>query len=293
MPINANLNRMKKIITSLAVASLFFMSCTKDADVLTPPSATYEVKFGVSALSSNTYEKASKEVEAPDKVLDSYTIYIYDSNGALKDSIRKTKSDSNYGQASIRLQEGVYNAVVVGNNTIKAPASSFDAAVIEESFSKETFSAIQPFKVVANGTKDVAITLRRTIGRVELNLTDEFKETYKTLKVTYSNAPVSYSLAHSATLATKDFEISEKLVNDNPVDAAFYSFGNEANAAGKTIVIEAYDTSDNLIVSRSIGNVTILPNHITKITGKIFDGNADFVITVDTAWDDDINIPIE
>lgn len=269
------------------------MSCTKDADVLTSPSATYEVKFGVSALSSSTYEKALKEVEAPDKVLESYTIYIYDSNGALKDSIRKTKSDNNYGQASVRLQEGAYNAVVVGNNALKAPASSFDAAVIEESFSEETFSAIQPFKVVANGTKDVAITLRRTIGRVELNLTDAFKETYKTLKVTYNNAPVSYSLAHSATLATKDFEISETLVNDNPVDAAFYSFGNTAVAAGKTIVVEAYDTSDNLIVSRSIENVTILPNHITKITGKIFDGNADFVITVDTAWDDDINIPIE
>jgi len=155
---------------------------------------------------------------------------------------------------------------------------------------KDTFLKRVEVSVPDDNT-DFSITLDRVVGKLEVILTDNIPENAHTMEYSLSGINVSLDFYTGDADEPHDFiktEISLTSEIGTPnYKLEFFSFvGDEAATCDLTINI--FDQEKTLIATKTLSNISVFRNKITRLSGEMFTANTgtenSFSLEVDPDW---------
>ena len=225
--------------------------------------------------------------------------HIYDENGIRVTYTNQKDEDSNFGTASFSLGEGRYVLVVVGHSASSNPSFSANEKVsISGSNLGDTFWCCEEFEV---GDEEVELSLRlkRIVSLLRFIPSDDKPNnmnqmifSYKGSKGTF-NGLTGYGSTNTSQTVTLD-------VGPDESQYEFYMIPSSDDDLLDIKLSTYYVESDGKIhglTEKEISQVPVKRNCITICRGNLFDGaNSDksvfITISVDTDWDENINVAI-
>ena len=281
---------------------MFLFSCKKEHNSSANPSGKkYLVTFNVSnflpqqgnfALKHNVTNLASSDTLTNLKgYLDVLYCFIYDPrhSGWPPTIIMQDSTMSNMGTITDSLYEGNYSVIVIAGK--KGLSYS---GVLEKPHDTEwgyggkwqdAFRGQGTF-TVSNSPVNQVITLNRMVGKLEVQVLDHFPNNAKNLNVTINKEasvqeltdlpPIGDTIVtFSKVLPITAFLPAGNFTMDELIGNRYFPF---------SVTITCTDAANNIIASKVVNNVTILPNTKTILAGKLFTNAETIVIKADTAW---------
>lgn len=272
---------MKKTILSLAViTATIFASCSKDSDVATgslPTPDSVETSGG-SVVSLTLNNEAATRADSDtvlaeewESALSSLTIFAFDKNDnmlvrrSLVGTELTSKSVSftlpkstagtdctfyaiaNYDASSVTSKIGLISMMESTPASYNGTYESVTKGAVRDGGFVMSDSTTKTIEAEGDATK-VAITIKRTVAKVALNLSvsDLFTVTYPTATLTFNSTTISKV---SATAPVLDLFSSSPATyshtqSDGGANALFYIFGNNDRESGERVLLEISTTFD-------------------------------------------------
>jgi len=300
---------MKRTLLLSAVAAMLLFSCKKEHSA-SPPSTgkKYRVTFNVTnfgvkqsnfALRRNVRNLASDTLTALNSYFDVLHYVVYDE---FRNTVRHIVQDSTQADMGT-----IVDSLPAGNYTISMVAGK-KCLMVRDTFTthndygywgqswEDTFFDSFPL-TVGTGSINQDVTLHRTVGKLELQITDAMPANADSLIFTvfedafsqdllsgvYMGGPVTHRYAVSippSAIGKSNFTMDRLVVNCS------FTFP-------VTITCKAADNS--VIASASVQNIVTPPNVKTILSGDLFSGLAGhnssqtFTTKIDTAWGSNTN----
>lgn len=283
---------MNRFIFIAIIPFLLLLSCQKNEseEVL----ITHEVTFQVSTLKSS-YEplvKASTQTRSSMEELKnsiSEIRYIVFRNGSKFSEGSQTyeTSPTTFGNVTISLPSGTCDVYFTG--TGKGTGETY--------FTSERVSGRTEWgiygklrEVFYNSAKEITINpetnysieMKRQTGAITLNITDA------------ANAPLTFGGLSIELQYYTSWYFSDFSYNPTSISQTFP--GSNSNfpqimihtwpSLNNTLVLNVLDIDNNIVKSKSI-TYNVYPNKKTIITGELFGGDQDFLVTINSEWEED------
>ena len=223
--------------------------------------------------------------------------HIYGEDGIRVKYVNQKLEDSNFGTASFSLSEGRYILVVVGHSASSNPSFSANEKVsISGSNLGDTFWCCEEFEV---GEEEIELNLRlkRIVSLLRFIPTDDKPANLNQVIFSYKGSKGSFNglTGYGST------NTSQTVTLDVDSDDDRYEFYMIPSSDSDLLDIKMstyYIESDGRIHSlteKEISQVPVKRNCITICRGSLFDGTGSsqsvfITITVDTEWDENINV---
>ncbi|MFD1165212.1 hypothetical protein ACFQ2C_06295 [Sphingobacterium daejeonense] len=280
---------MKKSIIILALLPLLFFGCKKggSTDEPKPEEKLYDVKFSVSPFSqsvepmsikSSTQQTNSKSLNVAN-LFRTLSYNLTDANGKYVTSGDITIFDAwnNFITGSLdfslKLPKGHYKIGLLGDENSGPYSHSWEEIYFNLNQQHKFASDIVKFSVETD-LSIPSITLNRISSQIEFEFTDQTSEENLNIKL-------------SGKVINNIFPFT-KLVVENNIGTTIKSWKHPFNVTGhkENVIVfadlakdatvinlqaEIYNRDNVLIGRKEIPNVTIKPNHITRLKGKLFD----------------------
>jgi hypothetical protein len=319
---------MKKIFIYIAaIASITVGSCKKDHSKGTDPTKElHNISFHVTGFSqqlanfstapTNTVKILNNvtnlsTTQALGDVFKSLNCLVYDASGKFLHLIHQASTESGFGSVTDNLAEGSYTFVFIGSkanitppayastnlqNTYIATGGTSSGAMGVRQASDVFFKKVQISVGATNTVQNV--TLDRIIGKIQLNIEDVLPASIVFITLSVSNGSPNFSIPLSAPAAGTtggSFNYVNVTAADkgkpNYNNIAILALGNSNGTVSVTVsaYTEPYSPSPGFAyATKTISNVTCLPNTITLLTGPLFGGtknnNDGFQPIIDTSW---------
>lgn len=273
---------MKKHLCFLAVIMAMASSCQH---VTLPQRAgSKEITFQVTKQ-----EKVSMRAALAD-ACKRLSYYRY-TNDIPATATHQTSDQEGYGIITDELTLGEHELYFVGYNTE-------DACNMEDgnvTFSKigDTFSYYTTITVNEETAETQSISMPRRVAKFELVATDALPSNLSVMEMVITGASTVLDAktgkGGTATVQTKTINVPASNLGKTDCTFSAYVFlsGNEE---GITVSATAKDADGNVIVSHTFDNVEMQTNYITRYTGSFFDKSHETSVSVDSEWDDTIEI---
>jgi hypothetical protein len=303
---------MKKAVLLSSIMLLFLFSCKREhsASTTTPHGKKYPVTFNVANFLSHQTNFAIKHganhladtVDASASGADVLYYFVYDQFGAYAHNflIMQDSTNANFGIITDSLPAGNYEiAFVAGkkglqiNNYGRVASAGFTYGGTKW---QDTFW--DDFNLTV-GTSGVSqnVTLKRVVGKLEIDLTDAIPANADSLKINvnpetnsmwvnagFSMGPPSGVVNYSekipaSAIGTTNFTM-DRLIGNTEVPF--------------TVTITCTNTSNAIIGTATVDNVSVQANMKTILSGNLFGGtppanSQSFTVKVDTAWSSTVN----
>lgn len=233
-------------------------------------------------------EMVSRADEAVTKLCSRLNFAIYQGDEKVK-SLAQKQGDSDYGTAGFSLPEGSYTLVVVAHNsTGTCTFTSLDKITFKDNIVTDTYLYSGELTVTKE-TQTVDIGLRRVVAMFRLVLTDEVPAEVCQLKFYYTggsstlSGETGYGSVNSRQTVKLDVVAGQKQFE-------VYTFPH-AETDELKMVISALDANGEVLRERTLENVPVTRNRITRYTGQFFGastgevGNVSFNLTASSEWD--------
>jgi len=295
---------MKRTLLLSAVAAMLLFSCRKEHSASPPASGKkYRVSFNVTnfgikqssfALRHNAHNLASDTLTTLNNYFDVFHYVVYDEFRNTVTHIVQDSTMANMGTIVDSLPAGTYSISMVAGKKCLMVRDNFttnnDYGYGGQSWQDTFFDSFTLTVGTDNINQDV--TLHRTVGKLELQITDAmpanadsliftvYEDAYSQdlLSGVYMGGPVTHRYAVNippSAIGKSNFTM-DKLV------------GNCSFTFPVTITCKAADNS--VIASASVQNIATPANVKTILSGDLFSGLAGhnssqtFTTKIDTAW---------
>jgi hypothetical protein len=313
---------MKKYLILIATAIIFF-SCKKEntgtmvSDSPALSKTLYPVAFNFSAFESTGTKTATNALSTTalkDQI--KYLRYFVFS-GSIDPRIelvpvkRKTQksTDPNFGNITDSLPPGQYSIFFVGaqapgdvsmerkftTDSYGHPIFYYNNSSIYDTFNKQV-------DLVVSAPVNQSVVLTRVTTKITIKFTDIMPANATTVKVSFENFPLGADLLSNSGDPHAHWEIGELYPTKS------FSFPVNSSDKGKagftlstlvwpffypTINIDCFGLNGELIahkeLSRVIPELHANTNYI--FSGKLFDQNSHFTITINDQWNTPVNVP--
>lgn len=301
---------MKKTILLSSIVLLFLFSCKREHSASTTPQGKkYPVTFNVANFLSRQTNFAIRHganhladtVNAAASGADILYYLVYDQFGALVHGIPVVQDSTmaNFGMITDSLPAGLYEfdfaagkkgLQVLGYGRIATATFNYGSTKWQDSFWDDFTTTL------GTGGISEAITLKRVVGKLEINLTDAIPANADSLEI-------------NVNPETNNLRFDSGQPDGPPSGVVNYSEKIPASAIGTTnftmdrligntaipytVIITCFDASHNLIGSATVNNVTTPANMKTILSGNLFGtppaNSQTFTIKIDTAWSNTVN----
>lgn len=301
---------MKRSLSILALVPLLLLGCKKDetGNESKPenPQKLFKVNIQASTFSESVKPMqllASKSSqialvnETP--AITNLVLLVYDANGKLVTSKENYTVDNLYNpivgkdKFSLTLPKGKYKLGVIGHNrlygglnfyldptdmyahSLKVERSEHFQANVMKVFIRDSFFHDYKDFEIKSDTTLAPLKLTRLTSKLELNIEDKIVDEAAHIlignMINTTVYPFSKDKSSSHLEGYMDFSVSSKVGLTNTVlSTPIYSNLNKPDSK-ETISVRVYDKNYVLISYVNIPNVTLKPNHITKLSGKLFE----------------------
>ncbi|MFI5162001.1 MAG: hypothetical protein ACHQHN_12035 [Sphingobacteriales bacterium] len=303
---------MRKALLLSAVAAMFLFSCKKEHSApVKPGPKMYKVTFNmasqfaqtINALKTSKQQTNSLQVDSATTNIASYApviiLGIFNSNGILVRKIVQNAGDvSNFGVIVDSLATGTYSVVAVAGQS--GVTLDFNNAA-EEIYSVFYTSAIRTYSpwsdtfydefplTITNGPVNQSVPLTRLVGKVEVDFNDIIPANASRLDIELNKEDFLYFTA-TASLAQPDTITYHLTVPDSVKGTSNYKVSELVLniATPFSVILTAYDASNNIIATHTVTNVTCAKNQRTILTGNFSSTSTNtgtnFNITVNPSW---------
>ena len=288
------------MITSLVVliSLFFFSSCTNTAEeALEEQKSRLTVDFNTFQVEVEGVSRNSSEESILSEAAERLSFAIFDAEGNLVgDAIHQEYSDDDFGSVQMELYSGEYTLVALAHSgNDDATITSATSATLPGTTLSDTFAKVQTLTVTSGEDCSLDMTLTRITSAFILKLTDEtlpdnLKEIKVVINASVGNNPTSLDVNPSTGLALANWRQEGVIPKANLSDDNLIYFIGMIKDASVTVKATAYDTDNKKIVTRTLNNVSLKPNHKTVATGKFFVPPTSGNLGVDNTWGDDNHI---
>ncbi|MXV52612.1 hypothetical protein GS399_16685 [Pedobacter sp. HMF7647] len=293
-------------------------SCKKDAAQTEKPTTQqskklYPVTFKLSQFSTDVKPLGMKTSDLKDQIK-----YLHYS--AFMDNIHNedyvdpeyeyhpinqvADSTANFGTIKDSLPAGDYIVIFAGGNTSPFTAIYYDdlrgyhAGAVSQSFPfGDCFGGGMSIHV-GDSVINKEVVLKRMVSKITVKITDALPANAAKFVLTVDNmAPIVFP-ANQRTPADHGFPFGERYIN-YPVDAA--DIGKKDFAVSAYVyegnlgfVITCYDKNGQIIANKILPNVPEMFINVNKqynFSGKLFENNSSFQISIDDQWGESEDIP--
>ncbi len=291
---------MKKAVFLLGMMTIIFFSCKKEHSTSTPPGKKYRVTFNVANFTSRQSNLAVKHgassladtVNASAGIGILYYAVYTGGIGVHGRILKQDSSMADFGTVIDSLPAGQYQVVFVGGKN--GLIETYTGRTAADNFSypgnkwQDTFW--DEFVItIGSGNISQNVTLKRVVGKLELDITDNIPANADSLVITVD--PEATNFVNDGGMPSPPggtVTYSEKI----PAGAIGHSnftmdriIGNTAVTA--TVTITCKDSGNQTIATATASNVTIQANTKTILSGNLFStspASQHFTIKADTAW---------
>lgn len=207
--------------------------------------------------------------------------------------ISQKSADDNFGKISLSIPKGSHDFYFIGHNS---DVCTFDTGKGECSFDrvKDTFSFYTSLVVDDNTESLQTITLSRQIAQLKIILNDAIPQGAKKMRITVSDyAPtlnVKSGIGTGITELEREWDYSDSNIGQKGTSYSIYSFVPKEEHT-VTIKVSVLDADNNAIEERTISDIPVKKNRLTKIHGDFFSVEMGSSIVIETTWDEEIEIP--
>jgi len=305
---------MRKTLLLAVVTALFLFSCKKEhTPPVKPAQKMYKVTFDMASGFSQTIQSLNKGKQQVNSLqLDTATtniaayasvirLTVFDSNGAVvRDLLQDAVDVSNFGVVVDSLPAGTYNVLAAAGQTnlridgggviptgVYPDIYYYIPQKLRNAWG-DTFYAKLQF-TVTNGPVNQNLALVRIVGKLEVDFNDVIPANASRLDIHVndedfvydpnSDSPgkpdtLTYHLTIPASVkGTNTYKVSEIVLN---------------TTTPFNVVLTAYDSSNAVIATHNIPNVTCTKNQRTILTGNFANPSTNsgtqFNINVDPSW---------
>jgi hypothetical protein len=218
-------------------------------------------------------------------------VQMFDQDGnKVFDKVKtQSRDDDDFGTLNVGLTAGTYTVVAVGHSSPVTPTIKSPDMV--QFTAKDGIKNSDTFAYCGNVTIDEDHTshelrMNRMTAMVMFEFTDETMPTnYVALRADYSGGSANFnpSTSEGCTKSTQ----SELRGKATPY---FFTFPYLSDTGTLKMTLTALDADENTLLMRTLTDIPVTRNRITKCTGKLF-GDGDFTIiqtsfgiSVNTDW---------
>ncbi|MFA8436634.1 MAG: FimB/Mfa2 family fimbrial subunit [Marinifilaceae bacterium] len=286
---------MKKIIF-LALLGTTLLSCSKNEEQ--PKDDTlYEVNFNVSAFNQEVIPL--KSTQTLNGVVNYLDYIVYSEDGGLLYRKEYKNTDENFGVVKDQFPKGKYHIIFFGlqdnlfgenfteGTNLFQEASYYSDEPLEDSFFRKITLT------VPDENSNLAISLERVVGKLEVIFTDNMPQEVVKIEPLLTGAYwglefATEGLFHQATIDYKTYTITDAEKGKPNFKMEFYSYAS-TGGINCGLTIKCLDVNNEVVATKSIPNIKIYRNKITRLSGSMFDGNnapaeGNFKIEVDPDW---------
>ncbi len=222
---------------------------------------------------------------------------IYDATTKeLTSTVLQENTDEDYGTFNVTIPYGSYTLVFIGWYTtqdVEADMSDLNAIVFTDNYVPHLFCETLDLTVDENTLESQSIRLSRVIAGFRVVISDEIPEDASYFHVTsegggYALDPLT---GFAASLASRENDVTVLSSWAGQTDRNFnvYALLTQETAEMK-FVVDAYDTSNNLMVSHTFTDVPMKINQLTRYTGNFFaietsEGSFSVSLADDYSWE--------
>ena len=233
-------------------------------------------------------EMVSRADEAVTKLCSRLNFAIYQGGDKVK-ALAQKQGDTGFGTAGFSLPEGSYTLVIVAHNsTGTCTFTSLDKITFKDNIVTDTYLYSGQLDVTKEA-QTLDIELHRVVAMFRLVLTDDIPDEVKQLKFYYTGG--SSTLSGATGYGSVDSRQTVKLdVNSRQNQFEVYTFPHDETGNLK-MTISALDASGEVLRERTLENVPVTRNRITRYTGQFFGtstgevGDVSFNLTASSEWD--------
>lgn len=218
-------------------------------------------------------------------------LFDQDGNKVFSQSKTQTRDDDDFGMLRVGLTAGTYTVVAVGHSSPVTPTIKSTELVQFTSKdgvkNSDTFCHYGTVTVSEDGGYH-ELKMNRVTAMVTFEFTDtDTPAAFRQLKIEYTGGSANFNPTTSEG-CTKS---SQTELRANGTEYAVFTFPYMATECTLKMTLNALDANGNMLTTRTLTDVPVTRNRITRCTGVLFgEGNFDikqttFGIAVENDWD--------
>lgn len=299
-------NFMIKKLMILGVSLACLTACNNDNDFDSNEVELVNVKFNVNALSVDVQPMAKTRsvgtrASARDVLTDIQYHFFNTKTSERTSGTQSIGADANFGEFSVMLPPGNYNAIFLGNTANNKGGLftiSFGGYISSETaFSvndKEVFYHKTTYDISNSGQSE-EVGLSRLVGKLVLQLTDDdIPSDISRISANIEYLPrfkPMYNQSATSAVGNAGWSTRDLTFSSNNIDVLEIYYLPHTS---RKIILTVYG-SDNSVLASTEVQYSIYSNKRTIVQGKLFDiiNSRDFNVTVSDEWDEDVIIPLQ
>ena len=225
------------------------------------------------------------------------TLAFYASNGTEVYKSTQAKTEADFGEFSLSLPLGSYTMVVLGYALYGDDALTLTSPTQAEytvGSPRETFAATRVVNITSYNAVNLSATLERIVAQLKVISSDNRTENVSNVRMTFAAGGKRFS--PTSGLATVNTGFSSTVGISTEVGAKSGSISNIFLATDEQtmdVTIETLDAEGAVLFTKTVNDVPLKRNRITKLTGSIYPTAASATagsFQVDTDWLPDHNM---
>jgi len=204
-------------------------------------------------------------------------------------SVAQKLGDLEFGSVGFKLAEGTYTLAVIGHNSeASATVTSADKTTFKDNRVTDTFLYTGEL-VVADQPIELELELRRVVAMFRFVLEDEMPAEVSQMQFYYTGGSSTLSVATGYGSVNSRQTVKFNVVPEQK-QFDLYTFPHAESGVLK-MKITALDANGEIIEERTLEEVPVTRNLITRYSGKFFSASSadspgvSFVLKADTKWD--------
>ncbi len=302
---------MKSVSLLLVPAffALIFFSCKKERSAAPGSPKLYKVTFRASSSFSQTVNSTGGKQQVNALAVSSDTVAISgyssvfranivnSSNVTIRQYLQNSNKDSNFGTIVDSLPAGTYTVIMAAGQggMYMTPRGAQQIVYYQPQPPAAPFGVwndtfVKTFQItVTNGPVNQQVVLARVNAKLEVDFKDVIPANASRVTMNLNQDDFQYQ-AQAATPVTPDtitysFPVPASAIGTNTFSISHLGLNT---ATPFTVILTAYNSSNAVIATHTVTNVTFHANQRTILTGNFSNqataSNPGFSITVDPNW---------
>ena len=219
-------------------------------------------------------------------------IWVFDYvGGELKQTVHQSSTEDGFGTVSLTADYGAHTLYFVAS---AGRVPTVEGTVITWGKLGDTFWATNTLNVQPSTQSSQTVVLNRVTSRVRVAVTDQVPTGLSMLRLTPSK------WYNALNYMTGDASAENSEAHDVSVPSSYIGTTGSL-AVGMFVIsktadwttdlrVQALKSDETLMADITLANVPVKRNHVTNISGQLFGASTPLGITVNTTWDDDIEV---
>lgn len=229
------------------------------------------LSFKVSPYQQISFENTSFTRTAEiDTLCKTIMLAVYDSDDKLDTLITQHAEDTEFGSLPVSLSPGKYRFAIIAHSSDKQPNVD-NPKRIDFGASNMSDVLFWSDNIFVGEDTLIDVSLKRIVAKIEVTSTDSLAKNVNQVYLWFSGG--SYIFNAVKGCADKSFNDYREInlsssERGKPLSVSFYTFPTTVGDVLKELMCNV-TRNGNIIDSKTINNVPIKANYVTRLTGKI------------------------